>query len=88
MNTRQRLRSLRFVEYLSCFAALSSAGEHSSVLSRPGLELGDAAGLDVEAHGVEVLAELDRQRQADIAQTDHADAAASHAQFHDFSVLL
>ena len=52
------------------------------------LQLGDAVRLDVEAHGLEVLAELDCERKAYVTQTDHSDAAASHAQFHEFSVLF
>ena len=39
------------------------------------LQLGDARRLDVEADGLEVLAELDRQRQPDIAEADDADLA-------------
>jgi hypothetical protein len=50
--------------------------------------VGDPVGLDVETHRIELLTELDRQRQAHIAQTHDTDAAASHAQFHDFSVLF
>ncbi len=52
------------------------------------LQFGDAIRLDVEPHRVEVLAELHRQRQTHIAESDHADTTASHAQFHDFSVLF
>ena len=37
-------------------------------------QLGDAVGLDVETDGRIVLAELDGQRQADIAEADQADA--------------
>jgi len=48
------------------------------------LESGDACRLDVEPHGVEVLAEFDSQRQADITQPDNPDATTSQAQFHDF----
>ncbi len=39
------------------------------------LQLGDAGRLDVEADRVEGLAEFHRQRQPDIAETDHAKLA-------------
>ena len=40
-------------------------------------QLGDAGGLDVEADGAELLAELHGQRQADIAEPDDADLASA-----------
>ena len=41
------------------------------------LELGDALRVDVETGRLVVLAELDRERQADVAEPDHADAAVA-----------
>ena len=38
------------------------------------LELGDARLVDVEAQRRQLAAEADRERQADIAKTDHGDA--------------
>ena len=35
-----------------------------------GAQFVDAGGIDVEADGVVLLAELDRERQADVAQSD------------------
>jgi hypothetical protein len=46
-----------------------------------GLQLGDTRRLDVEPDRLEVLAELDRQRQSDVAQADDTDLAVSQAEF-------
>jgi hypothetical protein len=35
-----------------------------------------------------MLAELDRERKSDVAQADDTNTTASHAQFHEFSVLF
>src|SRR6185437_6510805 len=45
-------------------------------------QLRDAMRLDVESQSIEMLAELDRERQAHITQTDHADAALAQMK-HD-----
>src|SRR5262249_13225402 len=39
-----------------------------------------------EADGGEVLAEFHGQRQADVSQSDHAEAAVAQIQFHDVSL--
>ena len=80
MNTRQLLQVLEVGGERQLLAPPCSSARSSlerAVAAR--LELGDAVRLDVEPDRVEVLAELDGQRQADIAQTDDADAAASCA---------
>ena len=38
-----------------------------------GLQLGDALGVDVEAQGVKLLAQFNRQRQTDLAEADDGD---------------
>ena len=43
----------------------------------------NALGLHIEADGVEMLAELDRQRQADISKTYDADAALAKTEHDD-----
>ena len=70
MNTRHGLRSARLVVKLSFSASASSAASTSSVLSHAAAQLVDALRLDVEADGLEALAELDGERQAHIAETD------------------
>jgi len=46
----------------------------------PGLEFGNARGVDVEADHRAVLAEFDRQRQADVAEADDGQRAVGGAQ--------
>ena len=78
MNTWLRLRSFRSVVKLRRSAAFSSARVHSSVQSCPALaQLCDARRLHVEADGLVVLAELNRERQAHVTQSDDADATLS-----------
>ncbi len=57
------------------------AGRFASAVAA-GLELGDALRLHIEADGVEMLAELDRQRQPDISQAYDAQAALTKVK-HD-----
>src|SRR6185295_17834123 len=45
------------------------------------LELGDARGLDVETDRAEFLAELDGERQPDVAKTNDADLASAQTEF-------
>jgi len=52
-----------------------------------GFELGDAPRFDVEARRIEMFAELHRQRQADITETNDADAAFTQIE-HDFLPVL
>ena len=76
----QSARSSIRVVKVSCFADAQLAPVTSSVLSWPRLSSGDRARLDVETDGSEVLAELDGERQADIAETDDADLQAAAVQ--------
>ena len=81
MNARQSLRSsrlavneslrrrgeLRLVDLAGAVAALA--------------QFADAGGLDVVADGGVAPAELDGERQADVAQADHADLEVSQVEF-------
>ena len=73
MKVLQSASACRSVEKRSCLAARSSSLVVSSVESLPRSSVGDAILLDVEADGRIVLAELDGERQPDVAEPDDAD---------------
>ena len=78
MNTWQRLRAFRSVVKLQVVGRPELRARAPPACC-PGrlAQLGDARRLHVEADGLEVLAELHRERQPDVTETDDADATLS-----------
>ena len=66
---------------LSCVALLKFRASHLERFILAAGELRDAVRLDVEANGGEMLAEFDRQREPDIAESNDADAAIAKTEF-------